>query len=229
MVVGNGLMAKRFSAYRQDNRVVVFASGVSNSKSTDKAAYLREIDLLKQTLEDYPNCLLVYFSTCSIYDPFLQTNPYILHKLEIENLLATSGHNFLVFRVANVAGPGGNPKTIFHYLAQSILHERPFDLWKHAFRNLIDVNDVFLLVTYFMASGEQNRIINIAHPVSFAMPDMVNTFESYFQKKGNYKEVEAGHFFHIDTTEVQAICKDAGVDFGGNYLCRLLERYYPLV
>ena len=222
-------MAKRFSAYQQDNRVVIFASGVSDSKSTNVEDYQREKNLLKQTLFEYPDSVLIYFSTCSILDPFLHTDPYIIHKLEIENLLVTSGYDYLVLRVSNVAGPGGNPKTIFHYLAQSIMYERAFQLWKHASRNLIDVDDVFMLVTYLIDYGEKNCIVNIAHPISFGMPEMVRTFEYFFKKKGNYVEVNAGHYFHINTSVVQSICKDAGVHFGGNYLYRLLEKYYPLV
>jgi len=229
MVIGNGVMAKRFSAYEQDNRVVIFASGVSDSKSTAVADYEREKELLQQTMQQYPESLLVYFSTCSIYDPFLQTDQYIIHKLNIEGLLKSSKQDYLVFRVSNVAGPGGNPKTIFHYLAQSIVAHRSFQLWKHAFRNLIDVEDVFLLASHFIEHGEKNSIVNIAHPVSFSMPEMVRTFESYFHKKGNYIEVEAGHYFHIDTSKVQTISHGAGVQLGGNYLYRLLEKYYPLV
>jgi len=229
MVIGNGLMAKRFSAYQTDSSVVIFASGVSDSKSKDEAEYQRVKDLLKATIAQFPQALLVYFSTCSIYDTFLKDNHYIHHKLDIEHLIVHSGNDYQVLRVSNVAGPGGNPKTIFHYLAQSIPSNRPFQLWKQAFRNLIDVDDVYLLVKHLLITGAKNTIINIAHPVSFSMPEMVRTFESYFHKQGNYTEVEAGHYFHIDTSKVQTIAADAGVHFGGNYLYRLLEKYYPLV
>jgi nucleoside-diphosphate-sugar epimerase len=228
MVIGNGLMAKRFSDYLSDGRVVIYASGVSDSKSTNEADYQREISLLNNTISTFPGCLLVYFSTCSIYDPFLSDKPYIRHKLKVEDLLRHSGIDYLVFRVSNVAGPCGNPKTIFHFLAQSIQRGLPFNLWKQASRNMIDVDDVYLFVKYFIERQYKNAIINIAHPVSFNMHDIVETFEAYFHKKGNYIIIEAGSDFFIDTTLVQSVAEKAGVSFEGNYLYRLLEKYYPI-
>lgn len=222
-------MAKRFSPYLADPSVVIFASGVSDSKSIDAAQYLRERNLLKETIGKFPDATLVYFSTCSIYDPYLKDNPYIRHKLEIEKLLAASGNKYLLLRVSNVAGPGGNPKTIFNYLAHFIRHSLYFKLWKQAYRNLIDVDDVFLLTRHLLNTGTTNTIVNIAHPSTLSMPFIVKTFEEYFQKQGNFVPVEAGYYFHFDTSLVQTIAKEAGVDFEGDYLYRLLEKYYPLV
>ncbi len=34
MVIGNGLVARSFDSYAQDDRFLIFASGVSNSKSS---------------------------------------------------------------------------------------------------------------------------------------------------------------------------------------------------
>jgi hypothetical protein len=48
MIVGNGLIANLF---KNDDRekVVFFASGVSNSLETEKSAFLREENLLRNT------------------------------------------------------------------------------------------------------------------------------------------------------------------------------------
>jgi hypothetical protein len=84
-----------------------------------------------------------------------------------------------------------------------------------------------LLAKYFIENGFENTIINIAHPLSISMHDIVITFESYFNQKGNYKEVLAGRDFFIDTSQVVGVAEMAGVHFEGNYLYRLLEKYYP--
>lgn len=228
MVVGNGLMAKLFSAYQKKNGVVIFASGVSDSKSEEEAAFQREIELAAETLESQPDSLFVYFSTCSINDPSLQDKPYLKHKLNIERMIAGSGNRYMIFRVSNVAGIGGNPKTIFHYLVNAVKEGLPFDLWVHAYRNLIDADDLFALVDYLVAHGEPNTVTNIANPVSFHLPEMVSNMENYFGKKANYRKLEAGDFFHIDTSVVEKIAMQAGVDFDGDYLRRLLSKYYPL-
>jgi nucleoside-diphosphate-sugar epimerase len=228
MVIGNGLMAKQFKAYQNVQGVVIFASGVSDSKSGDEAAFQKELLLAEQTLKGNPHSLFVYFSTCSINDPSLQQKPYLKHKLNIERKIAESGNRYMIFRVSNVAGRGGNPKTIFHFLATAVREGLPFDLWMHAYRNLIDADDVFALVDYLIAHGELTSITNIACPVSFHLPEMVRTMENYFGKKANYRKVEAGDFFNIDTTVVENIAPQAGVDFDGDYLRRLLSKYYPL-
>jgi len=228
MVIGNGLMAKRFSSYQHHKEVVIFASGVSDSKSEDEESFQREAHLVEQTLKFIPDALFVYFSTCSIYDPFLKTRAYIRHKLAVEHLIADSGNKFMVFRVSNVAGKGGNPKTIFPFLANCIKEGNPFGLWMHAYRNLVDVDDVFALVDYLVKHGQPNSITNIANPVSFHLPEMVATMETYFHKKAKYKKVEDGDFFYIDTSVVEKIAQAAGVDFDGDYLRRLLSKYYPL-
>jgi len=228
MVIGNGLMAKRFSAYQNQNEVVIFASGVSDSKSEDEKGFQREVQLITKGLENNPDSLFVYFSTCSINDPSLQHKPYLKHKLNIERVIAGSGNSYMIFRVSNVAGSGGNSKTIFHYLVNAVKEGLPFDLWMHAYRNLIDADDLFALVDYLVSHGEINAITNIANPVSFHLPEMVSTMENYFGKKANYRKVEAGDFFHIDTSVVEKIALKAGVDFDGDYLRRLLFKYYPL-
>ncbi len=228
MVIGNGLMAKLFSAYQHVPGVVIFASGVSDSKSEDELAFQREVDLLQHCLPDFQGSLIVYFSTCSINDPSLQHKPYLRHKLNMERLIAASGNPFMIFRVSNVAGSGGNPKTVFHYLVNAVKEGLPFDLWMHAYRNLLDADDLFALADYFIRFGQPGTITNIANPVSFHLPEMVAAMEAYFGKKANYRKVEAGDFFHIDTSVVEKIAPEAGVDFDGDYLRRLLLKYYPL-
>lgn len=228
MVIGNGLMAKQFKAYQNAQGVVIFASGVSDSKSEEETGFQREVLLVEQTLKSNPQCLFVYFSTCSINDPSLLQKPYLKHKLNIERIIAESANRYMIFRVSNVAGRGGNPKTIFHYLVHAVREGLPFDLWMHAYRNLIDADDVYALVDYLIHYGESNTITHIANPVSFHLPEMVTTMENYFGRKANFRKVEAGDFFHIETPVVDKVKTLAGVDFDGDYLRRLLSKYYPL-
>ena len=81
MVIGNGMIAKRFSSYGDDKDILVFASGVSNSSSTGDVEYTREEALLSKAIQDNPHKTILYFSTCSIYDPSLQESMYVKHKL----------------------------------------------------------------------------------------------------------------------------------------------------
>lgn len=228
MVVGNGLLARRFEAYQQNQQYVIFASGVSDSKSENELDYARELQLLRQTIENNMDATLVYFSTCSIADPSLRGNRYIAHKLTIEQLLQTECSKYLIFRISNVAGPGGNPKTIFHFLVQAVTQQQNFKVWKNAYRNLIDVDDVLSLIDFSIQKGERNNIFTIAHPISLPAPVIVQTIETYFGIAAQYELVDAGNNFFIDNQFVTEIAPAAGVNFEGNYLHRLLQKYYPI-
>ena len=77
MVVGNGMMANDFAMRKNDEKHIIFASGVSNSTETSQEAFLREERLLHHIIEAYPDKIIVYFSTCGIYDSTLHNSPYI--------------------------------------------------------------------------------------------------------------------------------------------------------
>ena len=65
MVIGNGMIATRFSNYAENGDVLIFASGVSHSASATATDFARERALLLETMQLHPGKLLVYFSTCS--------------------------------------------------------------------------------------------------------------------------------------------------------------------
>ena len=65
MVVGNGMVARKFLSYKTNNDFLIFASGVSNSKTSDPATYKREIELLESCMETNPKKTVVYFICCS--------------------------------------------------------------------------------------------------------------------------------------------------------------------
>ncbi len=62
MIIGNGLIANLFKN-NDEEKVIFFASGVSNSLETDKSAFLREENLIRKTLEENPENAFIYFST----------------------------------------------------------------------------------------------------------------------------------------------------------------------
>ena len=66
MIVGTGLLATAFNMYKDCNKVLIFASGVSNSAEQNDGEFEREINLLKTFIDT--DMKLVYFGTTSIYD-----------------------------------------------------------------------------------------------------------------------------------------------------------------
>ncbi|MBO9593652.1 MAG: NAD-dependent epimerase/dehydratase family protein [Niabella sp.] len=227
MIIGNGMIAKRFSDYQQQDDFVVFASGVSNSKSQRGTDYAREMDLLQATLANHKSKHLVYFSTCSIYDPTEAASHYVQHKLQVEDYIRRNAETFHIFRVSNVVGASGNPNTIFNYYINHIRANTNFDIWMHASRNLIDIDDVFALVNYILKQGlYQNAITNIANRKSYHVLSVVKAIEQFLQQEGSYTLVERGSSFEIDVSATTGIAQLLQIDFGPDYLTRLLQKYF---
>lgn len=228
MVVGNGLVAQQFDRYRQEDHFLVFASGVSNSKTQNPAVYEREMQLLREQIRENDSRVLVYFSTCSIYDPQEMGSVYVQHKLQVEELIRSQAEKFLVFRISNLAGRSANPNTLLNYFFNHIRSGVNFDLWTKACRNIIDAGHAYLLMDHILQNGLfPNQVINIANPVSYRVMDIVLAIENYLDIRSNFVEVDKGACFDIDLSATQPLLQNLELPFGPGYLERILQKYYP--
>lgn len=225
MILGNGLIAKSFASFfGEDQDVIVFATGVSNSREIQSEAFLRESSLLRAALRLKKK--LIYFSTCSIEDPQLQGAPYVLHKVEMEALVSECNGN-CIFRLPQVVGKTSNPYTLANYLHHQILTESSFQIWQHAKRNLIDVDDLAVIVNCLVRSEvELKGAKNIATPFSVSILQLVKIFELILKKKANYTLVDSGGSYPIDSTLTQQIASKIGISFDSGYIERLIRKYY---
>lgn len=227
MVIGNGMIANTFSSYKDDTGIVIFASGVSNSKDTNPDHYTREFSLLQKIIAENKHKTIVYFSTCSIEDIDLISSPYVIHKKNIENYIKENVENYYLFRVSNLAGISNNPFTLLNFFIFSILKEQPITVWKNAYRNIIGVEDMFAIVDHFLQEQEGiNSIINIANPVNYPVGYILDCIEKHLGKKGIYNEIERGDNYSIDVTAIEPVIKKLGIQFNDEYLPSLLKKYY---
>ncbi|MFI5186099.1 MAG: NAD-dependent epimerase/dehydratase family protein [Chitinophagales bacterium] len=227
MVIGNGMVAKKFESYKSNDKIILFASGVSNSKSTIEEAYKREISLLRDTIAINNKHILVYFSTGSIYDPGEKKSRYILHKKEVEKIIQSECSRYYIFRVSNLAGKSSNPNTVLNFFVFHILHGINFDLWKNATRNLIDIDDMYKIVDYILKKSiYQNQIINIANPENYTTEEIISTIETLWKTRASYISIPKGHSFNIDISLITPIMEELGIHFEKNYLINLLRKYY---
>src|SRR6185437_5053251 len=142
MIVGSGLLARAFERRAGLlEGVCVYAAGVSNSACTDRTEFEHDRARLQRVMASLPDDMrLVYFSTCSICDPWARESPYAQHKLEVEEIVrGRRGH--LIVRLPQLAGSTPNPHTLLNYLYNRIVRSERFDLSQHATRNIIDVAD----------------------------------------------------------------------------------------
>lgn len=228
MVIGNGLVARGFQQYNDITDFIIFASGVSNSKTSTLAEFQREHDLLIKTINDNVNKRFVYFSTCSIDDPDLQHTEYVKHKLAIEAVIQQLAPQYQVFRLSNLAGRSNNPNTVLNYFYSRIMCGEPFELWVNSERNVIDVEDVFKAADYVLKNRLfANTIINIANTSNYQVRYIVETMEAFCKRKAIYKETQRGSAYDINLTAIKPVYDALQLHFDDTYLKSLLKKYYP--
>jgi len=228
MVIGNGMIAKEFRSYESNDQFIIFASGVSDSTNAPAEAFERERKLLTDTIHNSHGRQLVYFSTCSIYDPSMLESAYVKHKLEMESLIIQHQLLYTIFRLSNAVGNTNNTKTVVNYFIKNILDNKPFNVWKNASRNIIDIDDIFIICNEILQKGLfQNTIINIANPHNYTVPFIVETIEKHFGVKSNYTLTDKGDSPHIDVSAVNPFFKLINTNFDGQYLPKLLQKYFP--
>lgn len=199
MIIGNGLIANSLrNIDSKDN--LFFASGVSNSLETKNSEFEREFSLLKNTLEKYNQSKFIYFSTLSVNDQSKQNSPYVLHKLKMEDYIKDNSRNYLILRIGNIVGKGGNPNTLFNYLKTQITHDHKFNVHSHARRLLIDMDDINKFLVEICPSI-QNKTISYAFPYYYNLQEIIGAIEKKVNKKAIYNTINEGDFYQVSFEE----------------------------
>lgn len=221
MIIGNGLIANSLKNIDTEDNLY-FASGVSNSLETRSSEFEREFSLLKNSIIQHEENKLFYFSTLSVNDLSKQQSPYVLHKLEIENFIKENCKNYIILRIGNIVGNGGNPNTLFNFLKTQIMHGNNFMLHQKARRLLLDIDDI----TKFLESNcanINNQTINFAYPYYYDLKEIVEAIRNKLQKEANYQESDEGDFYKVDFDEsVNDFFREIDAE---NYLKNLAEKY----
>ena len=222
MIIGNGLLGSAFIEFDLPE-VVFFFFFLSNSSEISKKEFNREENLIHKILGDNPQKQFVYFSTCSIYDSSKNGSPYVLHKLKMEQIIINKASNYLILRVSNAVGKGGNPNLLMNYIYSSILNKKKITIHKNAKRNLIDVEDVVKISHNIISNNIKNKIINIAFKENIAIENLVNNFEKILKTKTEKEYIEIGESYSIDIQNIKAYFRNTDVN---NYLENIINKYY---
>ncbi len=225
MVVGNGLVASAFAEFAQDDDYVIFASGVSNSQEKDPAAYQREFDLLKAHLSS--GACFVYFSTCSIADQSRAHSHYIQHKIEVEQFIAENASSYVIFRLPIVVGRSSNPYTLTNFLYNSIVGNKPLNVYQRAIRYLIDIDDIATLLPRFLKSRfARNSVVNVAFDNGMEVTELIGIFEKVIGTRAEATLLDIGTRFRIDNAVFNQFLDSIGYQLSEEYTLELIEKYY---
>lgn len=229
MVIGCGAIADRFAAYALQSSCVIYAGSIHNSRVTDESEIAREEESIRAALAATNSSrLFVYFSSCSIDDEAQAQSPYVAHKKRMEQLIQTSASKYLIFRLPQLLALSDDKNSLLNVLVTAITTGKHFELWQDASRNFIDIDDVYD-IAHRLISGkfDTNRIINIASPVSTAVPDFVGLLEGYFGRSGSYERVtRGGGNYSLDTSAIDGVIAELGINFGPGYLLTAVDKYF---
>jgi len=174
MIIGNGLVSSVFNKNKKDYKnYLVFASGVSNSKETNKEQFIREKELILKSIHENKNLTFLYFSSVLVG---ITNNDYYNHKLAMEELIKKETDNYVIFRVPQIIGNLGNKNNLVNYLRDSIINGSEITIRQMVQRALIDIEDLEKIVNYckdacdertlFLSHIEKTDIIELVRIIS---------------------------------------------------------------
>jgi len=198
MIIGNGLIAHAFknSSYVFDD-CIIFASGISDSKSDSTKEFQREFNLLSQYIKEDKK--FIYFSSIHILDPSEKDSMYVQHKLNIEEFIRSNFLNYIIYRLPVIVGKGGNSKALFNFLFNSIVKNIEMTIYLKSYRYILDVHSVVYFVNQTLHI--QNKTINLVADKAFSILEILQLFEKYLNKKAKFIRVDKGDYFEVDNTE----------------------------
>lgn len=224
MVVGSGMIAKAFSRYNDNDDVIIFASGVSNSKEEDESSFEKEKNLLLDIRFHNINKKFIYFSTVSIYDKSLSNSKYIKHKIEMENVFNKIFSNYIIFRLPNIIGNSNNNNTFFNFFKNKIKNNEEIEVQKDASRYIIDMDDVVKYLEPIIDSKVKNKTINVCFDEKIKMLNLIDNFENIMNINVNKKIIDGGSEYTVDNKDFMSLIEPF-YKKEDSYVFQTIEKY----
>ena len=223
------MIARKFEGgFANDRRTLIFASGVSDSSTISKELFEREEQLLEKSFKEHKEKTLVYFSTCSIFDPTLRESAYTIHKKKMEHLIGSQWPSYLICRTTNIVGSTGNPHTLINFLYQKICSGGTVEVWKNANRNILDIDDLYTIIYALLKANCCRNAINVFSPVWYTIPEIIYTIEKHAGITANCRFIDKGSKYEIpDSHSIALIYSRLGLFFSSSYLAGVIRKYYP--
>lgn len=229
MIVGNGLLAQTFQRSNFNlNDVLIFASGVSNSKENSNLSFNRERILLQKAQLEYSNKLLIYFSSCALIDEKNFDIPYYKHKQQMEELVKEH-KNYLIIRLPQIIGFSKNRNTILNFFIDKINKNEKLFLNINAYRYFVDIDDVCIFSNLLIKNNIKNITIDFANPYRYSVLEVVEIISKSLNKNyKNFEFIEGGEEYIINFENMQNILNRLNISFQFSieYLKNNIERTY---
>jgi nucleoside-diphosphate-sugar epimerase len=223
LIIGNGLIANSLRDIDND-AIIFFASGVSDSQCRDIREFRREADLLQANINVNEKRRFYYFSTCSVYDPTLELSPYVLHKSAMEELVLSST-NGCVIRLPNVVGQNGNANNLVNYIIRHIKTGTQFTIQNNAKRYLLGTSEMVKLIDVLVRESLNQRVINLVPPKKISVKRIVEIMEEHLESKAKVLFTAGGSSYEVSAIETNRLAEIGNIEFVENYPEILVQRF----
>jgi nucleoside-diphosphate-sugar epimerase len=214
MIIGNGLISRSFIDYINNPDYLIFASGVSNSKEDRDSEFDREFNLIKENISTHMK--FIYFSTINDGD-----DKYFIHKRKMEKYISYNSDNYLIFRLPNVVGFGGNMNNIFNFLKSKIINDDIIDV-KNVNRSLVDIDDIKGICEYCF--NIKNEILSISSIEVTKFIDIVKIMSDELGKGVKINKLNDVCVKIDNSLEVENAIEKLGIS-NKNYTKNLIKKY----
>lgn len=216
MVVGNGLIASSFLDYKDDDRYLIFASGVSSSSNILEKEFLKEKDLISRYYGTKSK--FIYFSSTLID----KESAYFRHKREMEKIVSENMESYIIFRLPNIIGFGGNSRNIFNFFKESIENGKSLEIIKST-RSLVDVEDLKKICEYCLS--ERNCTLTLSTIERMSVFEMANMIADEIGIPANINLTNEEEIIDIENSFlIEEAISTIGIDKKG-YTKKIIKKY----
>ena len=151
---------------------------------------------------------------------------YYNHKLNMEELIKSQTNDYYIFRLPQLFGSFKKHKTLINFFYYSIINDKPFNVFDGAYRYVIEVEDIQILVKKFLELIEPGILVDIANPYRYKVEDIVKIFECLLMKKADYKIVKKTDQYHLNLDSLTEFIEQNQINvvFDPHYLERKLKK-----
>ena len=178
MILGSGLIAQSLSGLATSDDICVFATGVSDSTSSENSEFLRERKLMYEILQAGKR--VVYFSSQAVRGSSV-VSPYYTHKREMESLILSLSANSCIVRLPQVCGPSNNERQLLGFLFKCISEGISFNCYKNSVRNMVAASTLKFVVSKSISDNLEG-IHHFCSPFDFFVWEIVAEVERFCGK-----------------------------------------------
>lgn len=227
VIIGSGMIAKAMGSISPAKRVLILASGVSDSSEESPVAFAREAGLIQRSVQLNNDRHVIYFSSCAISAGLV--SPYVNHKIRMESLVKDVASSYQVIRLPQVVGVVEN-STLISHLVRSILRGQEIQIQRRATRHLIAIEDVCRLTELVIDEGlSVGSWLNLAPRFDVFVTEVLAEIEAILGCRSAAKLINSGRKQRIDPGAIINLISDGDPILEADYWRCVLADKVPKI